>query len=366
MRPVRYIAYAAGIVAGVVVLMAPSSERVIAQAANSIYVTPSAGSYPAGSSLTVEIRENTSSLVNAVQADMRYSDNLQFVGIDAAGTAFGIDASSTGSGGLVSIARGTIEPVRGDQLVAKVSFKVLATGAATLKLEDSSIVLSSETNTNVITVRNSAAFNGASMPPSTATPTPTPASNSPNPAPASAGGLPVTRITPAGSSNASTPLPGDSYVELTAPVELTTSPDAGREVTKVEYLLNDQLIATTTTAPYGHKIQTDDYRNGTYTLTTKTYYADGSVDTSTASVAIKNPFGIKQLWLQLRHYAWLVILVLIILGELIYLLVRRARKRQGKSVLPGTVRPGGVVRPGTIPSDPFTPPTDSSQKPPRN
>lgn len=320
---------------------------VSAQAADSIYVTPASGNYPVGTSFTVSVRENTSTQVNAVQADLAYSSNIQFVSIDASGSAFGIDASSTGGGGVVSMSRGTIVPVSGDKLVAKVTFKVVAAGKATISMQESSVVLSSSTNTDVIKSRNGSSFEpqqGGTAP----SPTPTPVVTTPEPStPAgnngglARGSLPVNTIAPLGSGQSSA-MPGDSVVELEAPATIVTTPDATRKVMKVEYLLNGKLLATDDSPPYSYTLDTTQYRNGSYTFTTRTYYQDGAPDISNSTIVVKNKLTPHQLWLNVVHYAWLIVIVLVIVAEILYLkFFRRNRHRPPSGPMPGAGRFGG-------------------------
>ena len=91
--------------------------------------------------------------VNAVQAELSYpATDLEFAGIDTAGTAFSFEAPSSGGGGHVTIARGTTTPVVGDNLVANVTFRVLKpAGRISMALTPSSIVADATTNQNILT-----------------------------------------------------------------------------------------------------------------------------------------------------------------------------------------------------------------------
>ena len=293
-------------------------SAVSAQAANSMYVTAASGSYKVGDSFTVSVRVNTSDPINAAGARLSYSDSLQFMSIDGGGSAFGIDASSTGGSGSVSIDRGTTVAVSGDQLLAKITFKAMAAGSGSVQVLGGSQALSASTNQDVLSARNGGTYTvaaGGSVP----TVTQPPVTSNPMPiASAPKANNSKTTIAPRGNSTP-TPLPGDSTIELSAPATVETTADEGREISKVEYLLNGKLVSTDTAPPYSHSIDTMNLANGKYSLTTKTYYKDGKVETSMASLVVNNPFGAKQLWLQLKRYAWLVALLLAIAGGLIYL-----------------------------------------------
>lgn len=127
--------------------------------AQSLYVTPASGSFTVGSDIVVEIRAHSgATLINAVQADIAYSSNLQYVSSDISASAFSVAAQNTGGSGVVTIALGTITPVSGDQLIAKVTFKVLAAGSGTIDLKDTSSALAADDSQNVITTRRDGSY----------------------------------------------------------------------------------------------------------------------------------------------------------------------------------------------------------------
>jgi hypothetical protein len=334
----RHYAYALSLAfaGGLLLIGSVAGSQTSAQSADSIYVAPASGTYNVGETITISIRENSSGPVNAVSASLSYTSNLEYISTDGSGSAFSIDASGSGGSGSVSIARGTITPVSGDQLVSRVNFKVVASGGASINMGDDSQVLSSATSENVVNVRNGASYTlkvGATTPaPSpSSSPSPVAAPTSSSKATTARAKSPATVTIAAQGSAQTTPLPGDSKVELNAPAIVETKPTSDKPVVKVEYMINDKVVGTDVTAPYGHSIDSDRMRNGTYTLTTKTYYQDGTVDTSNASFVVSNPLSLTQVLLQLRHYAWLVIIVLIIIGEFGYLAFFR---RKGQSNTP--------------------------------
>jgi hypothetical protein len=359
----RFYAYALGIIVATGVLAANSfTSPTSAQATDSIYLTPGSGSYAVGSNFTVTVRENSGSQVNAAEADLSYSTAyLEFVSIDASGSAFGIDASSTGGNGSVSIARGNTSPVSGDQLVAKVTFKALLAGPANVTMQNNSVVLSSSTNSNVVTTRNGGSFTltSAVSPSPSPSPTPTPAPTpSPTPTPTTKPSpTPTTKpatnstvsVAPNGNSQ-STPLPGDSTIELNAPATVQTTPGVDKDVTKVEYYVNGKLVATVDKTPYSYSVDTTKYRNGKYTLTTKTYYKSGKIDSSNAALVVKNPYSSRQFFLQLRHYAWLVIIALLIVGELLWMRFFKHRSFKNPYGGAGTGTGFGGIGGGTTPT----------------
>jgi hypothetical protein len=105
-----------------------------AQAGGSIYLSPGAQSISQGSTFYVSVRVNTGSSIDAVQANLSYpTDKLDYLGISYGGTAFEIQAQSSGGGGSIKIGRGTLSPKSGDRLVATISFRAkVGSGSASV------------------------------------------------------------------------------------------------------------------------------------------------------------------------------------------------------------------------------------------
>lgn len=78
------------------------------------------------------------------------------------------------------------------------------------------------------------------------------------------------------------------------------------------------MVATVSTPPFSYSVKTNNLRNGKYTLTTKTHYQSGKIDTSTSTINVNNPLNFTQLMLQLQHFAWLLILLALIAGGAIW------------------------------------------------
>ncbi len=333
-----------------------------------IYLKPDSGNFVVGSNVTVEVRENSGSqMVNAVQADLAYSAaNLQFVSADAAGSDFGIEASNpntTAGNGTVSIPRGNTSALSGDKLISKVTFKVIETGTGTIEVSTSSVLLSSATNSDIAGQRLGAGYSLTTtptplpptppvVPPTPPTPptnpqtppptTPLPASppsTRPGSSPTSSTGptktvtttptttarTPVissTTIAPTGNTNP-LPLTGGSQVELSDPAVVQTYGDTSAPIKKVEYLLNGKLVSTVSTPPYSYTVKTSNLRNGKYTLTTKTYYTSGKVDSSNSAITVNNPMNVTQIMLQLKHYAWVLMLLALAAGGVIWFMFFR-------------------------------------------
>lgn len=147
-----------------------------------LYLTPAIGTYAPGQAVNVQVYTNTGpDAVNAVQADFSYpTAKLKFDSIDGTGSAFGLDALSTGGNGKVSIARGTsggTSPVKGTELIATVHFTAQASGSASLAFLNTSHVVRASDSTDVLSSTTGAAYTiavAATPTPSPHTPTPTP------------------------------------------------------------------------------------------------------------------------------------------------------------------------------------------------
>jgi outer membrane biosynthesis protein TonB len=216
-KPHFQIATAALVALAVVVLGYYVATSRAATGPASLSLSPASGTYTTGQAITVQVMVNTGGQpVNAVQADFTYpSSKLQFQSIDGAGSVMGIDASSTGGGGSVSIARGSTSPYTGTGLLATVRFTALASGSAALTFSASSAVVRSTDNTNIAGTMTGASYTLSV--PATPTPTPTPtAAKTPTPKPTSA-------KTPTPSPGAKTPTPSPVTASTPTPVVAANS-----------------------------------------------------------------------------------------------------------------------------------------------
>jgi hypothetical protein len=147
-RPGLIFAILVGITIGYLIFIsraAPSPPNV--------YLSPSARTMPANTTFSVQVRETSgSTAVNAVQANFSYPASLvDFVSIDSTGSAFTTEASSSGGSGQVSIARGIIGTLTGDQLIATVNFRTKTTsGTATMAFVVGTALVSSSTNQDIL------------------------------------------------------------------------------------------------------------------------------------------------------------------------------------------------------------------------
>jgi cellulose 1,4-beta-cellobiosidase len=128
-------------------------------AAGTLSLSPATGTPSIGSNFTVAVRVDSSTdTINAVQADLTFpTDKLEFVSLDTATSAFSVGAAGSGNNtnGTVTIARGTSggTSVTGSQLLANVTFKAVGTGAATINFANSSAVVRSTDNTDILTIK---------------------------------------------------------------------------------------------------------------------------------------------------------------------------------------------------------------------
>lgn len=339
----RIVAAGLTLVLAATVLALQPLATVAADGNDSLYLTPNGGSFTVGQHFKIEIRENSNGeQINAVQAELGYPTNmLEFWGIDHPGSDFDVDAQRSGGNGAVTVAKGTTKPFTGDKLVARVEFKVIAPGGINISVRDNSVLASHQGNKNILDSRVGANLVGVALPtpgppgpPGTpgnpgATPRPQPIQTTrPIPVP-SPGESPNVTITPTPTSETPTPqpilLPDESEIEVSQPATIETTPSTEKVVTKVEYSINGKQLKTVTDPPYSYSVETGNLRNGTYTLTVKTYYDDGTTDTKNSQLIVKNPLNATQVMLQLKHYAWLVILLILLAAGLIGFLIFRKR-----------------------------------------
>lgn len=126
-----------------------------------LYLSPGSGSVSKGSTITVNVRENSGgSKVNGAQANLSYpADKLDFVSISSS-SAFSVVAENSGGGGNVRIGRGALPSVSGDQLIASVRFRAkVDSGSATVSFADGSQVTADDGNgTNIVGPKNGATY----------------------------------------------------------------------------------------------------------------------------------------------------------------------------------------------------------------
>jgi hypothetical protein len=123
-------------------------------------------------------------------------------------------------------------------------------------------------------------------------------------------------------------------------------------IRKVEYYLNKKLVSTKTAQPFTYLLDTKKMRNGEYKMDVKTTYSNGTVDTRTDNVVVKNKVDPSYV---ARHYGVTTISTLAILavfGGLIWKLVLPKFGLKHASAGPGDDDrfgtgggPGGTISP---------------------
>jgi hypothetical protein len=136
----------------------------------------------------------------------------------------------------------------------------------------------------------------------------------------------VTSGSATGSNTSTTTAIGSG--QLTAPVTVQDA-GAGKDVSKVEYLLDGKLLATVRTYPYQYRLNTREILNGRYTFSTKTFYTSGKTKTTSEKIVIKNPASLTQVRLAVQKYALAEILAVIVVGALVTFFIKRNRGHRG-------------------------------------
>ncbi len=124
-------------------------------------LSPGSGSEAEGSTFTLNIYENSGTdPVSAVSADLSYPANLLSFDNISSSYAFGIVASNSGGNGSVNIDRGAIPAVTGNQLVASVRFKVLASsGTASVTFNNDSKLVNAHSNAEIPSAKSGGIYN---------------------------------------------------------------------------------------------------------------------------------------------------------------------------------------------------------------
>lgn len=150
-------------------------------ATGTLYLSPASKTVNVGAKFTVAIRVNSGVVnVNAVQANLSYpTGKLNFVSISVAGSAFEQQYQNTGGGGSVKIARATVTPVKGDKLIASVTFKAKKASTASISFASGTAVVKSSDSKELPTTKQGGTYTiksstGTKPPPDgTTTPPPT-------------------------------------------------------------------------------------------------------------------------------------------------------------------------------------------------
>jgi hypothetical protein len=131
-----------------------------------LYLEPSSQKVSAGSTLSLQIWLDTKSEpVNAVQANLTYPvDKFNFESIDSTGSAFEVEAQSSGGNGIIKVARGHVGSITGVQLVATLNLKSLSSsGKASIDFASGSAAVRSTDNVNVLQSTTGSRFTISSL-----------------------------------------------------------------------------------------------------------------------------------------------------------------------------------------------------------
>jgi hypothetical protein len=126
-----------------------------------LYLKPSSQNVNAGSTVTLEVWVDTGGTgVNAVQANLTYpTDKFDFGGINGKGSAFEVQALSTGGNGKINIARGHVGEIKGVNLVARVNLIAKTNkGDADISFVSGSAVVRTSDHTDILKDKTGAAF----------------------------------------------------------------------------------------------------------------------------------------------------------------------------------------------------------------
>lgn len=373
--PLQLVLVLAVVACGLFVIHTATSRA--ASTSGTLALSPSSGTYTVGQTVTLTEYENSGSVaVNAVESDITYpSSMLQYQSYDVNSSGFNYPGPSPSvSNGEFQFAMISTTPLTGNQEVLTITFKVLASGSATIGFANTATVAEpSGTNEGAATSGATLTLQAASQstPPPTTTPPPsnsgstTSRSVPPTPAPTPTSSETGIDVTPSAST---TPVnvANNGQVEVSAPVAVSpiqSSPVSLNSITdsrvKVEYFLNGKLVATILTSPFTYILPTNTLLNGTYTLETKTFYASGNITSTSQKVIVNNPTSVE-LKLVARDYGIPLVSILLVLCLLIYILfygrsviydyITRRRYATAASAEPATVM-GAEPR---TPSEPVT------------
>lgn len=233
---------------GAIVACMLIAQPISVKAAGAASLSTGSASVMTGQTFDVAIHQDSGAEpVNVVRADVSYdASKLQFVAVNAAGSAFDGSASQSGGAGRVVISRFVSggATVSGRVLVAYVTLKALDTpGATRLSFGASSAIYRSTDNTNIwngMAGGSTITINAPAPSPGPAAPQPTPQTPAPTPA-ASPTPTPVGRTMPAPAAPA--PRPGAS------PAPVVAAPVPGAQVLDTAQAGPAVLGATTQNGP---------------------------------------------------------------------------------------------------------------------
>lgn len=330
-------------------VLTPSSSPKSSSLKPVFYLSPPTNSVAIGSEVSIAVRINTNGVrVSTVQPVITYpADKLQYVSVSDEGGAFTTKQRTLASAGKIDLIRGVpggSGAIQGDQLVATLKFKVVGTsGQANAAIANGSGAYDdSGSGQNVLDLESSTG--GVYSIESTPDPLPAGSGNS--------GGSSVT--SPAQSISVSSSIKdgqaalaktsdGSVVTEVKGRVEFTPiidqsllNGDTAVTITKVEYYLDKDLIATEKTAPYKYVFDSRSLRNGVYTILIKTYLSNGQTDTRTDKLQVNNPVNMSYV---VRHYLATTLTALVTLAVAFVLGWKYIRPRASRLNMAGGIDP---------------------------
>jgi hypothetical protein len=298
-------------------------------ATGSLSFSPSSSSVTVGNELVLTMDENSGTdAAIGVDAFVNYSSNLQFVSATTV-SPFSVSTPDTASGGTVEITRGAYSGQTGNQVVSVITFNTLSTGTATVTFNASkSSIASASSSANLLVNSPGGSYTlsaPVSTPPVTTPPVTTP------PAPVDTTITPSTtkpasnassvRVAPQSSASSSDAItvPDNSAVAISTPVSVEPATVQPSGVKMVQYYLDNKLVDTETKAPYKFNVKTSKLKNGTYNLTSKTTYTNGTVKQSIQHLVIRNAAAHQSFdWLYILLLAVVILVIVAISLDLVH------------------------------------------------
>lgn len=240
-----------------------SKAQVVSQ--NAAYLAPPSQTVTVNAVFTVTVKINTVDAVNAVQTYVKYpTDSLTLVSIDTSQSAFDIQAQQQDNNGIISLARGTLTPVSGDNVVAILTFQAKNTaGQATISFETGTVALHAVTNANVLTTFEGGTYTIVLPPPS---PSATPV---------------VDTIPP--QVTITNPVNGSTVIRRST-VTLEAQASDNIAVQSVVFSVNSAVLCTDTTAPYACSWKVPGKKGGKYTIAARATDTANNASTATSSI----------------------------------------------------------------------------------
>ena len=133
-----------------IILMTPIFSLRVEAASNIVYISPASLSVNLGGSLSVQLRIDPNSTINAVSANVNYNQGiLQFSSLSLG--AFGLCSTQNGGGGVVQLNcayQGSTNYPSSDSLIATINFQAIGAGTSGLNI----------TNANAVNPNNNYAY----------------------------------------------------------------------------------------------------------------------------------------------------------------------------------------------------------------